>query len=201
MNTALDISSGICWSIVYIMAIVLGFQRKAWYIPKLAICQNFAWELLVVINRLQSGSYGIAFAIQLLWLLLDIGVLITWLIYDRTGKYIWLKNTGLLLGVSVAMYILAYRAGKWEFAAFLINAIMSAGFVLRLYRNDTFPESVIIAGAKLVGTLAATILNGLIWWNPVLLWLGGLCLLLDGYYLISILNNKMAGEKNYVKAK
>lgn len=200
MNTFLDISSGICWSIVYIMAMVLGFQQKTWCIPKLAICQNLAWELLVVINRIQSGSYGIAFLIQLAWLLLDIGVLITWLLYDRAEKLSWLKKTGLLLAVFAAMYLLACRAGKWEFAAFLINAIMSAGFVLRLHRNHEFPESAVIAGAKLVGTLAATILNGWIWWNPVLLWLGGICFLLDGYYLVSIVHKKMAGEK-YDKSK
>ena len=195
MNTALDVTSGFCWSIVYLMAMILGFQRKTWYLPKLAICQNFVWELLVVISRVQSGSYGVAFVIQLVWLLLDIGVLITWLRYDRTGRRPWPQKAGLLLAVLAAMYLLVYRAGQWEFAAFLINAIMSTGFVLRTLQDGFYQGSIVIAAAKLVGTLAATILNGWIWWNPVLLWLGGLCFMLDGYYFITILYKKRTGEK------
>lgn len=194
MITALDVTSGICWSIVYITAIFLGFLRKSWYIPKLAICQNLTWELLVVVNRLQSGSYGIAFIIQLVWLLLDIGVLLTWLLYDRKETFSSIKKIGLLLTVFLAMYMLTSRAGKWEFAAFLINAIMSVGFVLWLFQEKTQHSSTVIAVAKLLGTLTATILNGWIWWNPLLLWLGGLCFLLDGYYLIVSLCNKKAGD-------
>ena len=188
MNTLLDLINGISWSIVYTVAIILGVQHKCWYIPKLAICQNFAWELLVVINRIQRGSYGLAFWVQFIWLLLDVGVLITWLLYDRAGKQSGVRKAGLLFTVVAVMYLLAYQGGYWKFLAFLINAIMSAGFVLRTLRNDFHRESVLIAVAKLVGTLAATVLNGWIWWNPTVLWLGGLCFLLDGYYLISVFN-------------
>lgn len=182
------------------MAIVLGFLQKSWYIPKLAICQNFAWELLVVISRFQSGNYGIPFFIQLVWLLLDIGVLFTWLLYDRKDRFSWFAKMGLLLAVATAMYLLAYKAGKWEFAAFLINAIMSVGFVLRLFQERNQHNSTVIAIMKLLGTLAATILNGWIRRNPLLLWLGGLCFLLDGYYLIVNLCNKKEGE-DFAKTK
>ena len=122
MNQILDATNGICWSIVYVEAIILGFRHKTWHIPQLAICQNFAWELLVVINRLQNGFFGLPFFIQLAWLLLDIGVLITWLLYDKVNSF--LKKSALLLFVFAVMYALAYRTGKWEFSAFLINLIL-----------------------------------------------------------------------------
>ena len=100
--------------------------------------------------------------------------------YDKVTTI--LRKIVLLLIVLAVMYTLAYRAGKWEFMAFLINLIMSVGFVLRAYQNDTCPKSKIIAILKLSGTLAATILSGLLQRNPLILWLGGLCLLAGVYY-------------------
>ena len=192
MNIALDATNGICWSVVYVTAITLGFRHRTWYLPKVAICQNFVWELLVVINRLQNGFFGFAFFVQLVWLLLDVGVLITWIKYDKATNFP--QNIVILLLVFAILYTLAYNAGKWEFAAFLINLIMSMGFVLREHRNGNCPDSAIIAVMKLLGTLAATILCGLLNRSPLILWLGGLCFLADSYY-VGILFIKRRGKK------
>lgn len=184
MNMFLDMVSGVSWSLVYLTAIIVGCKHRTWCIPKLAICQNFAWEFWVVLNRIcTGGTHSIAFAIQLAWLLLDIGVLITWLIFDQINAKHFSSNLLLLYVVFAALYLLAYRAKNWEFSAFLINAIMSAAFIIRAHKDPGPWQSRFIAAGKLIGTLAATILNGIIYWNPLLLWLGGLCLLLDSYYL------------------
>ena len=186
MNLALDLISDICWSITYTAAIVLGAKRRTWCIPKLAICQNFAWEFWVVLDRFcTGGTRSVAFVIQFVWLLLDMGILFLWLRYDR-NKGQPLKNAMLLVVVMTAMYLLAYSGGYWEFAAFLINAIMSGLFILRASRDHSPWTSSVIASAKLVGTLAATILNGVIFRNGVILWLGGLCLIFDSYYLMTL---------------
>lgn len=161
MNFVLDATNGICWSIVYATAIILGFRHRTWYIPQLAICQNLSWEFLIVISRFQSGSFGFAFFIQFVWLLLDVGILITWILYDKCTSFI--KKTVLLLLVFTALYTLAYKADKWEFAAFLINLIMSVEFIRRTYQNGHCPNSIFIATANLIGTLSATILYGLLY--------------------------------------
>lgn len=192
MNTVLDVISGISWSLVYITAIFLGIRHKTWCIPKLAICQNFAWEFWVVFNRFKIGAtQSVAYAIQLVWFLLDIVILFTWLYFDRRKDRQLSKNISLLLVVFAAMYLLAYRAEKWEFSAFLINAIMSAAFIVRASKSPGLRQSTVISIGKLIGTLAATILNGIIYWNPLLLWLGGLCFLFDCYYLSMLHRQRM----------
>lgn len=183
MNTALDLVCGIGWSLVYIMAITLGIRHKAYCIPKFSICMNFSWELLVVITRLQNGSADtLGFVLQLSWLLLDVVIVITWLLFDRKTSI--LKNLGILLCVMLVVYLWAYRAGGWQSSVFVDNIIMSSEFVYRRKRDNAFMPSRFIAVAKLIGTLAATILNGWLIRNMLVLWLGGLCFLLDLYYLI-----------------
>lgn len=183
MNTVLDVTSGICWSIVYIVAIILGIKHKTSCIPSLAICQNFAWEFWVVVNRLCTHEiHSIAFVIQLTWLLLDVGILIIWLLFGKGSSKQFVKNILLLFLVMLIMFFLTLWAEKWEFTAFLINAIMSLLFIIEEKQKTLKKNSVIIAISKLVGTLAATILNGIIWWNPLILWLGGICFFFDCYY-------------------
>lgn len=185
MDVIFDVTSGVCWSIVYITAIILGFQNKTWFIPKLAICQNFAWELWMVSHQiLNNSTHSVAFAIQITWLVLDIGVLVTMFLYDRGRPTNVLNNTIILGIVMLVMFALTIGAGKWELAAFLINAIMSIAFVIRLHKCPGNWTSIIIALSKFVGTLAATILNGIILYRPLILWLGGICLGFDIYYLI-----------------
>ena len=184
MNTALDLISGISWSIVYVTAFILGIKHKTWYIPRLAICQNFSWEFWMVTKRIRAGSpFSIAFIIQLSWLVLDLGVLFTWLKYDRKDIKRVLKNAILLLLIFTMMYLFALHAERWEVSAFLINIIMSVAFIVREERGEDLYPSRVIAIAKMIGTLSATILNGIVFRNLVLLWLGGLCFIFDCSYL------------------
>ena len=191
MNLALDIISGACWSLAYLAAIVQGWKKQTWCIPKLAICQNFAWEFWAVCSRLWSNSaFNTAFAVQLVWLVLDIVIWLLWLLFDRKTKWQLVKNAVLFLGVFTIMYFLAYRASLWGYMAFIINAIMSALFLYRFSCGTFEWTSIFIAAMKLIGTLAATILNGMIIHSTLILWLGGLCLLMDSYYLVILLRKK-----------
>ena len=45
----LTIISGVCWTIVYIDGIRIGFRDKSYAIPFYALALNFAWELLYTI--------------------------------------------------------------------------------------------------------------------------------------------------------
>lgn len=186
MALILDISCGVLWSITYIAAIVLGARNKIWCIPKVSICMNFSWELLVVIKRLLNVEvYGIGFWVQLTWCLLDLGVIATWQLFQKHTPHAQRKDMLLFISIFLFVYLTAYVGEEWGFSVFLINCFMSAEFVVRLKKEiDVRWKSQIIAVTKLCGTLAATILNGFIYWNPLILWIGGLCLILDVYYLL-----------------
>ena len=185
MILALDWCCGISWSLAYIAALLIGFKNKTYCIPKLSICMNFAWELWVVISRVQSGSsLSSGFISQLMWLTLDIGILISWLAFDKDISQI--KKGAMFLAVVAAVYFIAYKAGQWKLSVFVINVLMSLEFLWRCRKECGKWISPFIAFAKLVGTLAATVLNGVIFRNGVILWLGGLCLIFDSYYLMTL---------------
>lgn len=194
MITVLDIISGLCWSIVYITAIFLGVKHHTWFIPKIAICQNFAWEFWIVLYRMRMGTANdVSFVVQLVWVLLDIGVALTWLVFDQPSAQQRLKNAALFLLIATAMYLLIVEMRQWEYVSFIINVIMSILFVRRVYTDSSRKTSITIAFTKMIGTLAATIIHGLILFDPFTLWLGGICLLLDSYYL-SLLFKKARGN-------
>lgn len=187
MFQVLDLINGIGWSLTYIAAIILGIKNRTWCLPSLAICQNFAWELLVVIDRMQNNAFhSMSFVIQLTWLLLDIGILLTWLCFDSQNGRKYAPKIALFLSVFGLMYILAYRLSHWEIMAFWINAIMSAAFIYRKAVDSSKWTSKLISITKLIGSLAATIGNGLLQRNPFLLWIGGLCFILDLYYVLML---------------
>lgn len=128
MSVAMDLVCGTMWSIVYILAIVFGIRSKVCCIPKIAVCFNFSWELLVVLERLQKCSYGLGFAIQLVWLTLDIGVLVTMFVYGRRGWHV-LKSFILLVAVGICCGYLISCFG-FQMIAFATNAIMSLAFII-----------------------------------------------------------------------
>lgn len=190
MTTLLDFTCGFSWTAAYIAAIVRGYRHKTWCIPALSICMNFSWEFCAVLNRVMNGSVsGLPFAIQLSWLTFDIGILVSWLLFDRKGKRLKYRNLLLFPAVFFAVFWATWIAEQWEFSVFLINVIMSAEFIYRLSVDDAQWTSCTIAITKLIGTLAATILNGLIFWNLTVLWLGGICLILDGNYVLRLMKS------------
>ena len=183
MNTVLDLICGLGWSGAYVAAVILGIRHQVYCIPALSICMNFSWELWVVINRLQNGSADtLGFFIQLTWLLLDMFIVATWFLFEKDASI--LKKLCTLLCIMLVVYLWAYRAGGWQASVFAINAIMSAEFIYRSNKDNCFYQSRFIAGAKMIGTFAATVLNGLFFCDMLVLWLGGLCFLMDLYYLI-----------------
>ena len=191
MNGLLDIICGIAWSIAYVISIFRGFRRKTWCIPGLSICMNFAWELSVVIERISNGTADRqAFVIQFVWLILDFGIITTWLIYDKAGKCRFKRNLIQFITVFIAVYFIARVAGQWKFSVFLINVLMSGDFIARLKKDHSPWTSHLVAITKLIGTLAATVLNGFIYFDTIVLWLGGICFLLDAYYLFLLFKLK-----------
>ena len=192
MLLTLDVISGICWSIVYIIANIIGFRCKTWCIPKVAVCTNFSWEFLVVTYRLLTGQiHSFAFLIQFVWLILDIGILTTWLLYDTRDRRYALRNILLFILVFASIYLIACRQAMWEYVAFIINLLMSILFVYRLYKDPQKKWISFTVGiCKMLGTMAATLRCGILCCNSLIAWLGGLCFIADVLYITLLIGNE-----------
>lgn len=200
MSDVLNFVSGVCWSLVYILAIIQGIRNRTWCIPQLAICQNFAWEFWIVCFRVQAGQpIGLQYAVQIAWLVLDIGVLATWLIFDKCSEKRKINKSTLLLFVFFLMYLLTFKFQLWGVSAYLINTIMSIAFVWRIKQDKGAWTNISIALFKLIGTLAPTIGFGILNRDPIIFCLGFLCLIFDIYYLIVLYRGKERSELSCTK--
>ena len=175
--TLLDLFSGISWGVVYITSIKKGIYSEVYCIPAFSICWNITWEMWIVIIGILNDRYSLPLYIQAVCFLLDIGIVATLLVF---GDKRWAI---ILIGMLALGYWILYRGDHFLVTAFLDNVLMSALFVVRHFRDDSDWESPWIAWAKLVGTLCATVVYGILIRNYLVLWLGGLCLILDMYYV------------------
>ena len=177
----LTLISGICWTTVYIDGIRLGFKHRSYAIPFYALALNFAWELLYTYYGFQS-TVSVQAVVNAVWLVFDAGILVTYFKYGR--KYFpahagdafdaTANNATPFVVWSVLTLIAAFcieYAFRKEFgvrvgagySAFLQNLLMSVLFINMLVRRGSREgQSLIIAVGKWLGTLAPTILFGMI---------------------------------------
>jgi len=177
----LTLISGICWTIVYIDGIRLGFKHRSYAIPFYALALNFAWELLYTYYGFQS-TISVQAVVNAVWLVFDIGILITYFKFGR--KYFPARvpgyssasghPAGAFIGWSVLALLAAFciefalrkefgvRVGA-GYSAFLQNLLMSVLFIAMLVRRASREgQSLTIAVSKWLGTLAPTILFGIV---------------------------------------
>lgn len=177
----LTLISGICWTTVYIDGIRLGFKHRSYAIPFYALALNFAWELLYTYYGFQS-TVSVQAVVNAVWLVFDAGILVTYFKYGRkyfparvgdafdatvnsaTPFVVWSVLT------LIAAFCIEYAFRK-EFgvrvgagySAFLQNLLMSVLFINMLVRRGSREgQSLVIAVGKWLGTLAPTILFGMI---------------------------------------
>ena len=78
-----------------------------------------------------------------------------------------------------------------QYSAFLQNVVMSILFIqLFVKRNGDFGQSLLLAVAKWIGTLAPTILMGVITYNPIVLVCGIFCTVFDVIYIVLLFNER-----------
>ena len=149
----------------------------------------------MVLNRLHNGaSFSVSFYIQLVWLLLDLVIILTWQLYRRRERLACVKDFCCFAGAFLIVLLGVMGIG-WEISAFAINLTMSVSFVIRARKAPSNWTSLFIAITKLLGTLAATMLDGLLRRNALVLWLGGICMIFDIYY-VYILTLRKEGKNN-----
>jgi hypothetical protein len=179
----LTVISGVCWTIVYVEGIRIGFRDKSYAIPFYALALNFAWEALYTFFGFRTNGVTVQNIFNAVWLIFDIGILYTYFKfgqkYFRTGLKDPSAHTDgaertLFVGWSVLGLVTAFAlqygllrefgvAKGAGYSAFLQNLLMSVLFIAMLAgRGKREGQSLSIAINKWIGTLAPTILYGLI---------------------------------------
>ena len=165
--------SGICWTIVYLDCIRLGFKQKTYAMPFWALALNFAWETVHSIIGYKQEGMSIQVVFNAVWCLFDIGILYTYFKYgqkyfpDFLSRKVFILWSVLAL---IASYIIQYffviefglvKGGSYS--AFLQNLAMSILFIgMYVQRQGSEGQSLTIAINKFIGTLTPTILVGLV---------------------------------------
>jgi hypothetical protein len=203
----LVVFSGICWSVVYFDSIRVGFRDSTYAMPFWALALNFSWELLQSVLEYRKAGFVLQVGITAIWLLLDCGILYT---YFRFGKKQFPKNLKAhwfivwsLLGLFTSLllqYFFLIEFGLYvgrAYAAFLQNLLMSVLYIgMLVNRGSSEGQSLTIAVNKWLGTLAPTILFGVLGSqgmngpDSLLLVTGGLCSLFDLIYIFMLARTK-----------
>jgi hypothetical protein len=200
-SLALTLLSGLCWTIVYIDGIRLGFREKTYAMPLWALALNFFWEIFNSILGYRDVGFDAQVIINIVWAIFDVFLVVTYFRYGHryVKAYIPYKtfvSWSLLVFAVAAMVEYAFvlefgLAHGRAYAAFLQNLLMSVLFIaMFIARRGGEGQSLTIAVGKWIGTLAPTILFGLIGGdgmpgpNTFLLIVGLLCSLFDILYIL-----------------
>jgi hypothetical protein len=194
MVTFLLLLSGFCWTIVYIKMIISGFKEKTYGMPFIALTLNFSWEVIYSYFNLIDHNYtSIQTWITFIWLLLDIFIIFTYLLYgtryfppycNREYFIPWTLIIFIMSFVLQYFFIIEFGASEQVYSAFLQNLIMSILFInMLVHRNDLKGQNLVIAINKWIGTLAPTILFGIIYGNRLALIIGIFCSVFDLIYI------------------
>lgn len=178
----LTVVSGVCWTIVYIDGIRIGFRDRSYAIPFYALALNFAWELLYTYFGFRTNGVTVQNVFNALWLTFDVGILYTYFKFGRkyfpsfrdqppdtaAGSdfvFIAWSVLGLITAFAV-QYAFRREFGVSKaaaYSAFPQNLIMSILFIgMLVKRGSREGQSLTIAVNKWLGTLAPTILYGAI---------------------------------------
>jgi hypothetical protein len=193
MVLALTLLSGVAWTVVYLAAIRVGFQQKTYAIPAAALALNIAWESIYATHGLAADPSVQTF-VNLAWTVADLLIIYTFLRYGRrelpgfVSRLMFITWSILLFATAYIVQWLFIVEFGWSdasrYAAFLQNLLMSGLFIaMFVARGGPRGQSIIIAIAKWIGTLAPTIAFGALAGSAFILGLGILCSLFDLAYL------------------
>lgn len=213
MELFLTLLSGIGWMIVYEECIRLGFRDRIYAMPFWALGLNFSWEAINFAGELIFKWHGptvgltlVQTAVNGFWACLDVVILYT---YFKYGKKEWPKALPqkwfapwtilkLICCFALQIVFIIEFGGVLaaEYSAFLQNLLMSVLFI-KMYsqRNNQEGQSILLATAKWIGTLAPTILMGVISYNPLVLCCGIFCSVFDLIYIWLLTRHKKLEEK------
>lgn len=210
LSMALLLISGIGWTIVYLASIKIGFKEKTYCIPIFALALNIAWETIYAINGTMIAIDSNVLPdpqtiVNGAWMLCDCAIVVTffkfgrrWLPQELYGRFAITSALIFLTGIGfqLAFYFQLPWLQAAQYSAFAQNVIMSVLFVtMFFYRKGPEGQSLVIAIAKCIGTLAPTLQQGIVeGFNVYIVLMGALCLIWDLIY-VSLLVKCRAKQK------
>lgn len=212
MEMFLTLLSGIGWILVYEECIRIGIRKKTYAMPLFALGLNFAWEFLYSVVDIVYEAHGPLVGMNLaqevvniFWCCLDMVILYTYFANakkewpDFVKKY-FVPWTLLVLVCSFALQIVFMVEFGFtmaaQYSAFLQNLVMSVLFIrLFVQRKGDEGQSILLAVAKWIGTLAPTILMGILTYNPVVLVCGIFCTIFDLIYIALLVGCRKKSSK------
>ncbi len=160
------LSSGICWTITYLLIIQKGYQDETYGMPFAALCANLSWEFIFSFIYPSRLSQRI---INFIWLGLDLIIFSQLLKYGfrefpyliKTQFYLMLV-LGLVTSFGTIIFIFQdFQDFGSVYAAFGQNLMMSILFVgMFFHRGSLRGQSRTIALFKLLGTGCASLAFG-----------------------------------------
>jgi hypothetical protein len=194
MVLALTLLSGVAWTVVYVIAIRIGFQQRTYAIPAVAFALNIAWEMIYASRGFATAHLSVQTFINLIWVVADALVVYTYLRYGRrelpdfVSRSMFVAWSILIFATAFVLQWLFIVEFGWaqasKYAAFLQNLLMSGLFIaMFVAREGTRGQSIVIAVAKWIGTLAPTIAFGALAGSAFILGLGVLCTVFDLAYI------------------
>ncbi|MFD4869240.1 hypothetical protein [Streptomyces sp. NPDC058412] len=193
MDLLLTLVSGIAWTVVYVEAIRVGLRDRTYAMPVAALALNFAWEATYAVHEVTAGvsAQGV---VNVVWAAADVVIVYTYLRFGRAElpafvtRPLFAAWSVLVFGTGFAVqWLFLAHFGVHDatrYSAFLQNLLMS-GLFIALYAARQGPrgQSLTIAVAKWLGTLAPTLLFGVLEDSPFILGLGILCSVFDLAYI------------------
>lgn len=201
MEEVLKLTSGICWSVVYIVLIYQGFKHKSYGMPIVALALNFGWEFFYSFYEFDIATISLQRGINMFWFVLDGIIVYQCFKYGKqyfSNKLMPKLYMPWLVLVFVICFVIEYvflqefgRSDGAKYAAFSQNLLMSFLFIdLLLKRTNIAEFSIVVAICKWLGTLAPTILFGRD--NNFILTIGILCSIIDLIYIAVLLEFKIS---------
>lgn len=203
VSLVLTLVSGVAWTLVYVEAVRVGLAQRTYAMPLAAFGLNIAWEFLYTALGFAGGAPDVQTWVNLVWALGDVAILYTVLRYGP-GEFPHVPRAAFyaFVGVVVAASALVQVMFRLEFgpsggpsySAFLQNLLMSGLFIaMYVARGSRRGQSLLIAVSKWIGTLAPTILFGILTYRPFILVVGLLCSVFDLVYVGLLWRDRTAG--------
>lgn len=196
MSLLLTLVSAVAWTIVYVEAIRIGWRQRTYAMPIGALGLNIAWEWLYAVHGIGSEPGSVQTWVNLAWGLADVAILISYLRFGRrevpsfVSRPLFVTWSVAIIAASVIVQLLFVaefgfaHARSAIYSAFLQNLLMSVLFIAMFAaRRGPRGQSLLIAVAKWLGTLAPTILFGMLRDSPFVIGIGALCSVFDLGYI------------------
>lgn len=162
MFVVLMLGSGLFWTATYVLIIRRSILDRTYGMPLAALCANISWEFIF---SFILPSPSIQHIVNIVWFLLDVGILICFLRFGPRefadlSKKVFYAVFGFTLITSFCAVLLVTLEfhDNGTYSAFGQNLMMSALFVVMLYRRRSLRgQSLSIAICKLFGTALASL--------------------------------------------